>query len=163
VQELLVSYRVPADFLRIAASIAPAGARVPEGVRDAPWPAVAFAVADVPAKVAELAARMASVGSVAVIAPDDLHDALAGADADAAGQLSGGVDLLSLRTVKGLEFDAAIVVEPAAILAQELDGGAGGLYTALTRSTRALAIVHAQPLPAGLRLLAIEPDGWLSA
>ena len=31
------------------------------------------------------------------------------------------------------------------------DGGRGGLYTALTRSTRALAIVHAAPLPAALQ------------
>jgi hypothetical protein len=54
------------------------------------------------------------------------------------------------------------VVEPAAILAQELDGGPGGLYTALTRSTRALAVVHAQPLPEGLTLLREEPAGWLA-
>jgi hypothetical protein len=33
------------------------------------------------------------------------------------------------------------------ILEQRPDGGRGGLYTALSRSTRALAIVHAQPLP----------------
>jgi hypothetical protein len=160
--ELEVSYRVPGDFLRVAAAVAPPGTAVPRGVRDAPWPAVAFRVEDVAAKVASLADRMAAVGSVAVIAPDALHDDLAGADADRAGALTGGVDLLSLRTVKGLEFDAAIVVEPAAILAQELDGGAGGLYTALTRSTRALAIVHAQPLPEGLELLSSEPAGWLA-
>jgi hypothetical protein len=52
--------------------------------------------------------------------------------------------------VKGLEFDAVVVVEPAAILEQRPDGGRGGLYTALSRSTRALAIVHAEPLPAQL-------------
>ena len=52
--------------------------------------------------------------------------------------------------IKGLEFDAVVVVEPSAILALRPDGGPGGLYTALTRSTRALAIVHADPLPAGL-------------
>jgi DNA helicase IV len=163
VSELEVSYRVPEDFLRIAAAVAPPGTTVPRGVRDAPWPAVAFAASDIPATVAELARRMSPVGSVAVIAPDAWHDALAGADADASGHLTGEVDLLSLRTVKGLEFDAAIVVEPAAILAQELDGGPGGLYTALTRSTRALAVVHAQPLPEGLELLSEAPDGWLEA
>ena len=31
------------------------------------------------------------------------------------------------------------------------DGGVGGLYTALTRATRALSIVHAEPLPEPLR------------
>ncbi len=162
VTELAVSYRVPDDFLRIAATIAPPGTSVPRGVREAPWPAVAFATDDVAGTVASLAQRLTAVGSVAVIAPDEWHDALAGADADRTGHLTGSVDLLSLRTVKGLEFDAAIVVEPAAILAQELDGGPGGLYTALTRSTRALAVVHAQPLPEGLTLPAAEPPGWLA-
>jgi len=166
VSELEVSYRVPEDFLRIAAAVVkkmgPPTPTVPRGVRDAPWPAVAFSTQDIPAKVAELVARMASVGSVAVVAPDAWHDALAGADADKSGQLTGEVDLLSLRTVKGLEFDAAIVVEPAAILAQELDGGPGGLYTALTRSTRALAVVHSAPLPEGLTLRSEEPAGWLA-
>ncbi len=162
VSELEVSYRVPEDFLRIAAAVAPPGTTVPRGVREAPWPAVAFAVEDIAGAVAELARRMTAVGSVAVIAPDEWHDALTGSDADKSGVLTGEVDLLSLRTVKGLEFDAAIVVEPAAILAQELDGGPGGLYTALTRSTRALAIVHAAPLPEGLTLAREEPAGWLA-
>ena len=36
------------------------------------------------------------------------------------------------------------------ILAERPDGGAGGLYTALTRSTRALAVVHADELPPAL-------------
>jgi hypothetical protein len=77
--------------------------------------------------------------------------------------------VLGLRTVKGLEFDAAVVVEPAAILVQRPDGGAGGLYTALTRSTRALAVVHAEPLPAALegapelqRVDADAVDAWLA-
>ena len=162
VSELEVSYRVPEDFLRLAAAVAPAGTTVPRGVRDAPWPAVAFETDDIAGTVAGLARRMSDVGSVAVIAPDAWHDALTGADADRAGSLTGEVDLLSLRTVKGLEFDAAIVVEPAAILAQELDGGPGGLYTALTRSTRALAVVHSAPLPEGLTLASREPAGWLA-
>ena len=160
--ELEVSYRVPEDFLRLAAAVAPAGTTVPRGVRDAPWPAVAFETGDIAGTVAELARRMSDVGSVAVIAPDAWHDALSGADADRSGHLTGEIDLLSLRTVKGLEFDAAIVVEPAAILAQELDGGPGGLYTALTRSTRALAVVHSAPLPEELRLASREPAGWLA-
>ena len=57
-----------------------------------------------------------------------MHDELTGhgtADADAEGHLSGRIDLLSLQTVKGLEFDAIVVVEPAGILAQRPDGGAG--------------------------------------
>ena len=40
-----------------------------------------------------------------------------------------------------------MVIEPQAILDAHPDGGRGALYTALTRSTRALAVVHAGPLP----------------
>jgi hypothetical protein len=114
-----------------------------------------------------------TAGSVAIVAPDPMHDALAallGTDAEAAGRLSGRVDVLGLRAVKGLEFDAAIVIEPAELLAQRPDGGAGGLYTALTRSTRALVVLHARPLPAALEdapdLHRIEPgpaaEAWLA-
>ena len=58
--------------------------------------------------------------------------------------LGAGVNLIDLHVAKGLEFDAVVVVEPEAILRERPDGGVGGLYTALTRSTRALAIVHAR-------------------
>jgi DNA helicase IV len=173
IEELLVSYRVPDDFLRIAATLRPEAA-VPEGVRSAPWPAVAVRTGDVGPVAAELAERMADeVGSVGVIVPAALHDAvaavLAGAtdpeEGDAA--LSAGVNLVGLAAIKGLEFDAAIVVEPAAILDERPDGGRGGLYTAMTRSTRALAVVHTLPLPEGLAdapdLRAVpDASGWVS-
>ena len=94
------------------------------------------------------------VGSVGVVVPPRLIDAIraaldgtveyADAPSDAVGP---GVNLLDLHVVKGLEFDAVVVVEPATILDERPDGGRGGLYTALSRSTRALAIVHADPLP----------------
>jgi DNA helicase IV len=176
VRDLRISYRVPEDFLRVAATVAPdGGATAPRGVRRAPWPAAAIACApgERAAVACAVAGRLAeTAGSVALVAPDALHDDLAGhgtADADAEGHLSGRVDLVSLRSVKGLEFDAVVVVEPSAILAQRPDGGAGGLYTALTRSTRALAVVHAEPLPPALAaapdLRRVAPDGlgaWLT-
>jgi DNA helicase IV len=159
-RELELSYRVPDDFLRLAAGIADAGARVPRGVRRAPWPPVAARTdeAALGPVVAEFAERMSAdvVGSVGVVAAperlDALRAALAGIDvADATRDALGpGINLLDLHVVKGLEFDAVIVVEPAEILAARPDGGRGGLYTALTRSTRALAIVHAAELPAPL-------------
>jgi hypothetical protein len=154
VEELLVSYRVPGDFLRVAAAIAP-GASVPRGVRSAPWPAVSVRAARVGAVAAALGARMAAdVGSVGVVVPRAARETVAAAFPDvparADGALSAGVNVLDLQAIKGLEFDAAVVVEPSAILEERPDGGPGGLYTALTRSTRALAIVHAAPLPEGL-------------
>ncbi len=154
IEELLISYRVPDDFLRIAASLAP-DAAVPEGVREAPWPAVSVQTAPdrLGAVAFALATRMAAdVGSVGVAAPESVRaviDAafhLAHAE-DSESGLSTGINLLGLGAIKGLEFDAAVVVEPAAILAEHPDGGRGGLYTALTRSTRALAVVHSEPLP----------------
>jgi DNA helicase IV len=161
VAELEVSYRVPGDFLALAATVAPAGAaRTPRGVRDAPWPAIAVATDDLAGAVGTVArALRAGVGSVGIVAADVHRGPLAAAlraegvadvDADGGGHLSGGADLLGLQAVKGLEFDAVVVVEPAAILAERPDGGPGGLYTALTRSTRALAVVHQAPLPEAL-------------
>ena len=140
----------------------PDGGRAsPRGVRDAPWPPVAVAHRrrrrSAPA-VAALAARMAAdVGSVGVVVPPrpprrDPRRARRPVDhADATrGAVGPGVNLLDLHVVKGLEFDAVVVVEPAAILDERPDGGRGGLYTALSRSTRALAIVHADALPDAL-------------
>jgi hypothetical protein len=158
-RELELSYRVPDDFLRLAAGVADAGTRVPRGVRRAPWPPVAARTdaAGLGAVVAALAERMArDVGSVAVVAgPEALNEVRAGlaglAYADAATQpLGTGINVVDMHVVKGLEFDALIVVEPAEILALRPDGGRGGLYTALTRSTRALAVVHAGELPGEL-------------
>jgi DNA helicase IV len=151
IDELLVSYRVPDDFLRIASTLHPEAA-VPEGVRSAPWPAVSVRTGRVGEVAAGLAERMeAEVGSVGVIVPAIVHAAVAPAFAGHAREveesLSSGVNLVDLAAIKGLEFDAAIVLEPAAILDERPDGGRGGLYTALTRSTRALAVVHADPLP----------------
>jgi DNA helicase IV len=156
VRNLRVSYRVPDDFLRIASAVSPRPAERPVGVRRAPWPAVAVRAdeGELTATAARLARALSeAAGSVAIVVPDRWQTPLAaeiGVDAEAAGHLSGGVDVVGLRTVKGLEFDGAVVVEPAEILHQRPDGGPGGLYTALTRSTRALAIVHARALPAAL-------------
>jgi DNA helicase IV len=50
---------------------------------------------------------------------------------------------------KGLEFDAIVVVEPAAIAGQTARG-LRLLYVALTRPIQHLTVVHSQPLPAPL-------------
>jgi DNA helicase IV len=158
-RELLISYRVPSDFLRLASTVPGIDTRIPEGVRLAPWPPVAVRTS--PEGLGEMTVRLAramaqSAGSVAIVAPDQalpqVRAALEGvAFADGTSEpLSAGINLLDLRVVKGLEFDAIVVLEPHEILVQPLSGGTGALYTALTRSTRALAIVHSEPLPAGL-------------
>jgi superfamily I DNA/RNA helicase len=77
-------------------------------------------------------------GLLAVIAPDELVE-LAPAD-----DLWDGVPLLGARQAKGLEFDHVVVVEPAALDLREL-------YVALTRPTKTLVVLHAEPLPEELR------------
>jgi hypothetical protein len=153
IEELLVSYRVPDDFLRIAATLHPEAA-VPQGVRRAPWAAVAVTTeaSRLGEVAAELAARMSTdVGSVGVIVPAAARSVVEATVGTATHEtLSQGINVLGLDAIKGLEFDAAIVIEPQAILDERPDGGRGGLYTALTRSTRALAVLHTDPLPPDL-------------
>jgi len=56
------------------------------------------------------------------------------------------VALIPAPTAKGLEFDAVVVVEPAAIVA-DAPRGLRLLYVAMTRPTKHLSIVHHDPLP----------------
>ena len=70
-------------------------------------------------------------------------------------QTLNAVTLVPALTSKGLEFDAVVVVEPAAIIedapafSERL--GLRLLYIALTRPTQHLSVVHALPLPDALR------------
>ena len=96
-------------------------------------------------------------GNVAVIVPDSLHrPVLAGLrerEVAIGGPGRTGLDhqvtLVPVRLVKGLEVDAAVVVEPARIVAEERQG-VRSLYVALTRATKRVSVVHAEPLPAML-------------
>ncbi|MDA0183894.1 AAA family ATPase [Solirubrobacter phytolaccae] len=153
VSELEVSYRVPNEFLEIAGTLLPPGAPAPRGVREAPFPARAIHTEALGPATAQEAARLAAAvnGSVGIVAPlehmDEVRAAL-GEFADAThAALGAGLNLLDLHVAKGLEFDAIVVVEPEAILRERPDGGVGGLYTALTRATRAMSVVHREPLP----------------
>jgi DNA helicase IV len=56
---------------------------------------------------------------------------------------------MPIASAKGLEFDSVIVVEPARLV-EESPQGLRALYVALTRTTRRLALVHAEPLPEAL-------------
>ncbi len=77
---------------------------------------------------------------------DEADLARAGADAAV---LDAPVAVLSLDSAKGLEFDSVVVVEPARVAA-ESPQGLRALYVALTRTTRRLRVVHAEPLPGAL-------------
>ena len=64
--------------------------------------------------------------------------------------LDAQITVVPVGLVKGLELDASVVVEPAAIVDEEAQG-LRALYVALTRATKRLAIVHAADLPEALQ------------
>src|SRR6202043_3197191 len=97
-------------------------------------------------------------GRLAVIAPDGLIPALAGAvpeaiRGDEPESLDSAAALLTVSQAKGLEFDRVIVADPSGILAQSQNGG-HDLYVAITRATHRLTVVHEGDLPSSLRSLA---------
>jgi DNA helicase IV len=112
------------------------------------------------------AARSAAreVGTVAVIAPTDLHEAIVagladvGAVADSADALDAPVAVLDALEAKGLEFDHVVVVEPARLVTPDVRG-LRLLYVVITRATRRLVVVHAEPLPAALEAATGAPTG----
>jgi DNA helicase IV len=160
---LSVNYRTPSEIMDAAEELlaahpaddGPTGRSRSRSVRSAgvaPW-RVATTATDLPDRVAALVADEAAAldeGRVAVIAPAAQVPALARAlsvpqepDPDRK------VVLLTPELAKGLEFDAVVIADPAAVLAGS-GRGANDLYVAMTRATHRLGIVHAGPAPAGL-------------
>ena len=160
---LSVGYRIPAQIMDVANKVMMAATpslRPPTAVRDGddkPDFIEVESAAALPAAVAAETARLVREiedGNIAVVAPDPMVETLSVA-LTAAGikhgratrtALETGVTVVPVSVVKGLELDGVIVVEPAAIVADEQQG-LRALYVALTRSTRRLSIVHAEPLP----------------
>jgi superfamily I DNA/RNA helicase len=73
------------------------------------------------------------------------------------GDFSQIVTVVPASDAKGLEFDAAIVVEPGAIVSSSAQGRRL-LYIAMTRPTQQLGILHCDPLPAGLDHLNVRTE-----
>jgi DNA helicase IV len=165
VVELTVNYRTPGEVMAMAArvlAVARPDLTPARSVRDAGVVPRTIAVDErgdlVRASVAVATEEVGAVdgGKVAVIVPEAVlaamtaairsREDLAGPDDDL---LAAPVSALTLDDAKGLEFDAVVVVEPAAIAAEH-PHGLGALYVALTRTTTRLALVHAEPLPDAL-------------
>jgi DNA helicase IV len=174
--ELTVSYRTPAEVLTVAGrvlAIAAPELRPPRPVRrsgvaprlvaveeppngrDGSSSALALAAATARTAAEEVAA--VGDGRVAVLAPEDrvaaILEQLGAAGVDAVdpralgrGGLAAPLVVLGAEGANGLEFDAVVVVEPAA-LAGETARGLRTLYVALTRPTRRLAVVYTGRLP----------------
>ena len=81
-------------------------------------------------------------GTVGVVVPVDLLPTVAERVEGSSDALD--VRVLDARRAKGLEFDDLVVVAPERILASS-PLGAHDLYVALTRATRSLRVVTAQP------------------
>ncbi len=156
---LTVNYRTPAEIMDLASrllAVAAPGVEPTQSVRRTGLPPRFTRVDDLVAG-AEQAARAAfgEGGTVAVIAPVELHtaitDALAdiGAVADTADALDAPIGVLVPTDAKGLEFDHVIVVEPARLVTPD-SAGLRLLYVTLTRATRTLAVVHSESLPEAL-------------
>ena len=75
-------------------------------------------------------------GSVAVIGPQARLAELV----ELAGHESGRVSVLDPLSAKGLEFDATVVVDPAAVVSTT-SGGVRSLYVALTRAAHRMTVV----------------------
>ena len=163
VEELTVNYRTPQRIMRRATAVLEAAGidvAPPRAAREGDYePVLALVgsrdVAMVAAAVVE-AARAHDVvlagGRFAAVTTRELADVLAEAVRgllDGEDDLAGRLDVHSVESVKGLEFDGVVVVDPAGILAAS-GRGAGDLYVALTRPTQCLTVLHHGDLPAAL-------------
>jgi UvrD-like helicase C-terminal domain len=118
--------------------------------------------------VREVVGRLAGgEWSVGVVCADDavpaVVDLLAAAGLPAAplrddGAAAARIAVVPATLAKGLEFDAVVVVDPAAIVAAE-PRGLHRLYVVLTRAVSTLVVLHRGDLPAELARTAAQPPG----
>jgi DNA helicase IV len=178
--ELTVSYRTPAEVIAVAAQVLAVAAPAitpPRPVRQSGFtPRIIESsragLAEAVAQATRQEVAAVAPGRVAVLGPAVMLPELARALSDAGldptdprdprgDGLAAGLVLLPADETNGLEFDAVVVVEPALVTAvgDDVAGerppvattrGLRTLYVALTRPTRRLAIVHAEPLPVAL-------------
>jgi DNA helicase IV len=152
-EQLTINYRNPAEIAELSDDVLAAldvDITPPQSVRRtgvAPRAVRVSAVADeLSAVVADEAAAVGD-GRVAVLGPaaqlDELRTIVPTASGD---DLDAPVTVLTVAQAKGLEFDAVVLVDPAAIVT-ESPRGLNDLYVALTRTTRRLCIVHSSELP----------------
>ncbi|GAA1576742.1 AAA family ATPase [Kribbella sancticallisti] len=162
VHTLTIGYRVPAPALALAAKQLPLvspdlepplSIRVGRGEPQI-WQS---STEELLVEVMTLAERYRDESLTSgVLLPDALYDEALRVAGDQHIKVGDGRDgdfalevtLVPVSLCKGLEFDVVILVEPAAIAAQSVQG-ARQLYVAMTRCTQQLDVVHCEVLPAG--------------
>ena len=159
VEELRLAYRVPAEVMELALPLLPliapdvaapiaylSGDEPPRFVRAEREHLVAAAVRE----AGREAAREGRTGLIAPAALLAQVEPLLPHPDTAFDEFAAPIQALTPRAAKGLEFDRVVLVEPAAIAADGIEG-LRALYVALTRATKTLVVVHAEPLPEQLR------------
>jgi hypothetical protein len=164
VRPLTRGYRVPGEVLefanRLLPSIAP-GLPPASAIRSEPGALTLRPVTTLAEPLTEVVRDLAAApGSIGVVCADaavaDVAAALSAAGLPAEVLTDDGDTLPTVAVVpatlaKGLEFDAVVVVDPAAIAAAE-PRGLHRLYVVLTRAVSTLVVLHRGDLPAPLAL-----------
>jgi DNA helicase IV len=159
VRPLTRGYRVPSEVLdfanRLLPVIAPA-LPAATAVRSEPGSLTVRPVEAFAGPLSDVVRELTSTpGSIGVVCADHAVDAvvswLAAAGIDAAALADDGEEVAAVAVVpatlvKGLEFDAVVVVDPAAIVAAE-PRGLHRLYVVLTRAVSSLVVLHRGDLP----------------
>jgi DNA helicase IV len=145
-EELTVNYRTPGRIMTAATDLMHAAGldpSVPTAAREGRFAPTANPITGPADAAAYVRAELAGLGegALAVVVPRTQQAALV--------ELLPGQTVLTVDQVKGLEFDSVVVVEPALIVAEGARG-TNDLYVAMSRPTQRLALLHSQPLPAGL-------------
>lgn len=164
VSELTVGYRVPGPILDYANRLLPTTAPTvtpSTSVRHG-GPGPEFIKVSASGRSDALVEAVRGFGgehqTTGVIVPGPLlgeaFEALAAAgldpvDTTKSQSLGAKVSVVDAAVAKGLEFDAVVLVEPAALLDLDLPEltALRLLYVALTRAVQRLTIVHSEPLP----------------
>lgn len=166
--ELTINYRNPREVSDLAARFAQGEGlyiSTVKAIRSVPDSVQRVSVADRAALYAEVAEQTLDLagsylvgdgtGRVAVIVPDELRDAVQAAVHEAVThstlarsgvRFDEQIMVCGAQSVKGLEYDAVMVVEPG-LIEQEAPtrlSAASDLYVALTRPTQRLLIVRTQ-------------------
>ncbi|WP_331272106.1 HelD family protein [Motilibacter aurantiacus] len=164
-EQLTVNYRTPRRVMDVANDVLQAAgipAAAARSVRDVDWEPTSHAVAarDEAALLRVVRDELAHLdgGRLAVLtsradqewAVQALRSALPeGSVGDGPTTLDAPLSVMTATEAKGLEFDAVVLVEPAALLAESARG-VNDLFVAMTRPTQRLRVLHSTDLPAGL-------------
>jgi DNA helicase IV len=171
--ELTVNYRTPVEIMDVAADVLAAvdpTAHTPRSARSSaepPWARVVPEDDFVAAVVDAVRAEQSRIGEgrLAVLVPGSRSVALTAALSSVLPGIAGGDDphllesataVLAVGQSKGLEFDAVLIADPTAIIAESARGHAD-LYVAVTRATRRLGVLAVDVLPSVLDRLGRAP------